>query len=250
MTRTAQLTYLIHYLAPDRVLPENDDEKRQLLRALMNIRRPQQEHPEFLCIQDQLLQEEVKVKGVVTMQDLSSIRPNLYLWQGDITRLQVGAIVNAANNQLLGCFQPLHRCIDNAIHSQAGLQLRQACAQIIRRQGHPEETGGAKITPAYNLPADYVLHTVAPIICGALMESDELLLASCYRTCLQLALQHGVTSVAFCCIGTGEFHFPNQRAAEIAIREVTAFLSVNPTMRVIFNVFKDRDLAIYQTLLS
>ncbi|AWY44649.1 macro domain-containing protein [Glaesserella parasuis] len=151
---------------------------------------------------------------------------------------------------MLGCFHPLHACIDNAIHSQAGVQLRLACAELMEKQGHLGPTGQAKITPAFNLPSAYVLHTVGPIISGALSAKDCELLASCYRSCLELAKQHGIESVAFCCISTGEFRFPNQEAAEIAVQTVKAFLADNPQMKVVFNVFKDVDLEIYRGLLG
>ncbi|MFK5080688.1 macro domain-containing protein, partial [Glaesserella parasuis] len=167
-----KLDYLIHYLDPAIDIPTSTTEKRQLLRALMNIRPPQAETAEFLAVQDRLLQQEVAEKGVVSLADLTPIQLQIYLWQGDITRLKVGEIVNAANSQLLGCFHPLHACIDNAIHSQAGVQLRLACAELMTKQGYFEPTGQAKITPAFNLPSAYVLHTVGPIISGALSEKD------------------------------------------------------------------------------
>ena len=174
----------------------------------------------------------------------------IVLWQGNITRLNADAIVNAANSALLGCFIPCHRCIDNAIHSAAGLQLRAACEELIKRQGHPEPTGAAKITAGYNLPARHVLHTVGPIVHGALTEEHRQLLASCYRSCLTLAAKNELKSVAFCCISTGEFHFPNDAAAEIAVREVRDFLTMPSSIeRVVFNVFKDADLHIYERLL-
>lgn len=245
-----KVTQLITLLDPDINIPTSTTEKRHLLRALMNIRPPQAETAEFLAVQDQFLQQEVAEKGVVSLADLTPIQPQIYLWQGDITRLKVGAIVNAANSRLLGCFQPLHACIDNAIHSQAGVQLRLACAELMAKQGHLEPTGQAKITPAFNLPSDYVLHTVGPIIIGALSVKDCELLAGCYRSCLELARQHGIESVAFCCISTGEFLFPNQPAAEIAVQTVKAFLADNPQMKVVFNVFKDVDWEIYQGLLG
>ena len=226
--------------------------QRGLLRALMNVRPPRPLSEEFLRLQDELLSAEREERGVVDVMTLPAVPSDarIVLWQGDITRLRVDAIVNAANSALLGCFIPCHRCIDNAIHSAAGLQLRAACAELMERQGHPEETGGAKLTAGYNLPARHVLHTVGPIVVGALTEEDRALLASCYRSCLALAAEHGLKSVAFCCISTGEFHFPNAAAAEIAVREVRAFLRENDSIeRVIFNVFKDEDRAIYERLL-
>lgn len=153
---------------------------------------------------------------------------------------------------MLGCFVPCHACIDNAIHSAAGLQLRQECAEIMRQQGHEESTGQAKITSGYNLPSKHVIHTVGPIIYGSLTRKDEELLASCYRSCLACADENGLTSIAFCCISTGEFHFPNARAAEIAVQTVKEYLNANNTSvkKVIFNVFKDLDKEIYQRLMT
>ena len=226
--------------------------QRGLLRALMNVRPPRPLSEDFLRLQDELLSAEREERGVVDVMTLPAVPsdPRIVLWQGDITRLGADAIVNAANSALLGCFIPCHRCIDNAIHSAAGLQLRAECAAIMERQGHPEETGRAKLTAGYNLPARHVLHTVGPIVAGTLTDEDRVLLASCYRSCLSLAAAHGLSSVAFCCISTGEFHFPNAAAAEIAVCEVRAFLRENDSIeRVVFNVFKDEDRAIYERLL-
>ena len=226
--------------------------QRELLRALMNVRPPHPLSEEFLRMQDALLSAEREARGVVDAMTLPALPSDarIVLWQGDITRLNADAIVNAANSALLGCFIPCHRCIDNAIHSAAGLQLRAACEELMKRQGHPEPTGTAKITAGYNLPARHVLHTVGPIVSGALTEEHRHLLASCYRSCLVLSAKNGLKSVAFCCISTGEFHFPNEAAAEIAVREVRAFLAENTSVeRVVFNVFKDADLHIYERLL-
>ena len=246
-----KITFLIQTLRPDLAIPENPAEQRQLLRAVMNVHNPNDPIPEaFWAVQDELLQAEVQQKGVVSLNDLTPIAPQIYLWQGDITRLKVDAIVNAANSQLLGCFHPLHACIDNAIHSAAGLQLRQACFELMNAQGELEATGKAKITPAFNLPSRFVLHTVGPIIYENVCETDRTLLADCYRSCLTLAKTSGLKSVAFCCISTGEFNFPNQEAAEIAVETVKAFLAENPEISVVFNVFKDVDLAIYRALLT
>ena len=232
---------------------EDHAAQRGLLRALMNVRPPRPLSEEFLHLQDELLSAEREERGVVDVMTLPAVPSDarIVLWQGDITLLAADAIVNAANSALLGCFIPCHRCIDNAIHSAAGLQLRAECAAIMERQGHPEETGRAKLTAGYNLPARHVLHTVGPIVTGALTDEDRVLLASCYRSCLSLAAAHGLSSVAFCCISTGEFHFPNAAAAEIAVREVRAFLRENDSIeRVVFNVFKDEDRAIYERLLT
>ena len=227
--------------------------QRGLLRALMTVRPPRPLSAEFLRLQDELLSAEREERGMVDAMTLPAVPsdPRIVLWQGDITRLRADAIVNAANSALLGCFIPCHRCIDNAIHSAAGLQLRAECAALMERQRHPEETGTAKLTAGYNLPARHVLHTVGPIVAGALTEEDRALLASCYRSCLSLAAKHGLSSIAFCCISTGKFHFPNAAAAEIAVREVRAFLRENNSIkRVVFNVFKDEDRAIYERLLT
>ena len=227
---------------------------RRLLRALMNIRPPLPLDPEFLRLQDRLLSAEAAERGAVDVMTLPEVpgRPGVALWQGDITRLRADAIVNAANSALLGCFHPCHGCIDNAIHSAAGLQLRDACAKLMRAQGHPEPAGRAKLTRAYNLPARSVLHTVGPIVGRWVTWKDRRELASCYRSCLALAAEHGLKTVAFCCISTGEFHFPNQEAAEIAVKTVRDFLDRQTTSieRVIFNVFKDLDAGIYRRLLG
>ena len=226
---------------------------RRLLRALMNIRPPLPLDPDFLRLQDALLSAEREERGVVDAAALPEApgRPGIALWQGDITRLRADAVVNAANSTLLGCFHPCHGCIDNAIHSAAGLQLRDACARLMEVQGHPEPTGTAKLTGGCNLPARHVLHTVGPIISGPLTNADRAALASCYTACLSLAAEHGLHSVAFCCISTGEFRFPRGEAAGIAVDTVTRFLSRPTSIRkVIFNVFQDADAALYRALLG
>ncbi|MDO4908421.1 MAG: protein-ADP-ribose hydrolase [Corynebacterium sp.] len=233
-------------------LPQDEVTQRRLLRSLMNIRPPMPLKAEFLKVQDALLSEERDARGVVDINELPERQghPGIILWQGDITRLKVDAIVDADNERLLGCFAPLHACIDNAIHSAAGLQLRDECNRIMEEQGHPEPTGSAKLTRGYNLPAEYVLHTVGPIISGELTDNDCELLASCYRSCLELAAENHFSSIAFCCISTGEFHFPNDEAARIAVRTVKEFLSTPTSVRkVVFNVFKDLDAQIYRNLL-
>lgn len=261
MTYLEQIQYLIdvllkempQYQEQENVFPKDEHSRRRLLRSLMNVRPPMPLKPEFLEVQDMLLSAEREEKGVVDGNALpvTAENPRLALWQGDITRLAVDAIVDADNNALLGCFCPCHGCIDNAIHSAAGLELRDACNQIMQRQGHPEPNGKAKLTKGYNLPAHYVLHTVGPIVRGHVTQRDRKELASCYRSCLELAAQQGLSSVAFCCISTGEFHFPNREAATIAVKTVTGFLQHNTTIRrVIFNVFKDIDKEIYRALLG
>jgi O-acetyl-ADP-ribose deacetylase (regulator of RNase III) len=231
-------------------VPVGEGEQRQLLRSLLNVRAPGEAEEEFLRVQDEYLKAETAAKGITRLSDLTPIQEGLYLWRGDITTLACDAIVNAANSGMTGCYAPCHGCIDNCIHTYAGVQLRLACAQIMAQQGRPEETGRAKLTPAFDLPCRYVLHTVGPIIRGKVTERDEKLLASCYRSCLELAEEHGLESVAFCCISTGEFHFPNQRAAEIAVETVRNYRKDHEKApAVVFNVFKELDEKIYQELL-
>lgn len=237
----------------DTHIPALPDHRWQLLRSLMNVRPPMPTTKEFLHVQDAYLQQMTVEKGIVDAASLPSSAKDerLILWQGDITTLQCDAIVNAANSQMLGCFSPCHGCIDNIIHTMAGVQLRLACHEIMQKQGHEEPTGQAKITPGFNLPAKYVLHTVGPIIDDKVTAADEALLISCYQSCLELAAQKGLRSVAFCCISTGVFRFPPERAAEIAIQTVKEYLRQDTAIqRVVFNVFKDSDLAIYQEKLA
>ena len=256
MTQDERLDCMLRYLLSEwdetrgLALPADPGEKRRLWRSLVNVRPPELIDGDYLRTEDAYLQEELRRKGVTRLDDLTPVQPGLYLWQGDITTLAADAIVNAANSRMLGCFVPCHGCIDNAIHTYAGVQLRLECAGIMRRQGHEEETGHAKITKGYNLPCRYVLHTVGPIIYGAVTPKDRALLASCYRSCLDLGALHGCRSIAFCCISTGEFHFPNELAAQIAVQTVRAWQRQNPDrIEVIFNVFKDSDYEIYRRLL-
>lgn len=256
MTQTERRKYLISALLEEQSqyseieISSSEQEQKTLLRSLFNIRMPLPVTDEFLMVQDAYLQEETRQKGITTLSDLKPVQKGLYLWRGDITTLQCDGIVNAANSGLLGCFCPNHGCIDNAIHTFAGVQLRLACAELMKQQGHGEETGKAKITPAYNLPCRYVLHTVGPIIHGWLVKKDKELLASCYRSCLELAEQNGLKSIAFCCISTGEFHFPNDKAAQIAIETVKEYKEqMHSEIEVIFNVFKELDYNIYRELL-
>ena len=257
MNQSEKRLFLIQTLLRERPscrkqeIPADPERQRILLRGLMNVRHPGAIGPDFLRIQDDYLQAETAAKGITDADALTPVQPGLYLWQGDITTLRCDAIVNAANAGLTGCYIPNHRCIDNCIHTFAGVQLRQYCEALMERQGAPEPTGQAKLTPAFNLPCRYILHTVGPIISGRVTKQDEALLASCYRSCLELAAENGLESVAFCCISTGEFHFPNDLAAQIAVQTVKDFLS-RPTSvkKVIFNVFKDTDKALYAELLG
>ncbi|MBW3095297.1 protein-ADP-ribose hydrolase [Bifidobacterium sp. 64T4] len=239
-------------------IPNNPDQQRVLLRALMNVREPHTVNEKLLRIQDEYLHAEIAAKGITDIASLAPLRTvpgvgtpaELFLWQGDITTLACDAIVNAANSGMTGCYVPNHRCIDNAIHTYAGMELRLACEELMERQGYPEPTGQAEITPAFNLPCRYVLHTVGPIVEGHVTDEHDRLLASCYHSCLAVAAEQGLESVAFCCISTGEFRFPNERAAVIAVHTVEEFMAEQTSVRkVVFNVFKDTDRAIYERLL-
>lgn len=255
MTQTEKRIFLIRELLAEQPqyrnmpIPKNAQNQKQLLRSLFNIRMPRTASVEFLRIQDSYLQDETAAKGINDITELKPIEKNIYLWKGDITTLKCGAIVNAANAQMLGCFSPCHGCIDNAIHTFAGVQLRQECAELMRKQGHEEPTGQAKITSAYNLPCDYVIHTVGPIVDDRLTEKHCQLLQSCYQSCLELAVKHQIESIAFCCISTGVFHFPGNKAADIAVQTVKAFQK-NNEIKVIFNVFEQKDYDIYRKLLG
>ena len=259
MTHSEKRKYLIKGLLSefpqynDMVIPDNEEAQKRLLRSLMNIRPPRPVSEAFLKIQDEYLGEAVAEKGVTDSASLpaSSLDSRLVLWRGDITTLKIDAIVNAANSALRGCFVPCHSCVDNIIHSVSGIQLRLACDRIMNEQGHDEPAGRAKITPAYNLPSEYVIHTVGPIVSGPLTDQHCRQLADCYRSCLELAADNGLKSIAFCCISTGEFHFPQKKAAEIAVRTVTDYLNRDSRIgKVVFNVFKQEDYDIYKGLLG
>ncbi|MDE6030447.1 MAG: protein-ADP-ribose hydrolase, partial [Oscillospiraceae bacterium] len=231
-------------------IPEDGEECFSLFRSLVNVRAPKSISEEFLAVQDEYLKEKLAAKGITDYKELTPAEPRVYLWQGDITTLKCGAIVNAANSAMLGCFCPCHGCIDNAIHTFSGVQLRLECADLMRRQGFDEPVGRAKITSAYNLPCDKIIHTVGPYVGGRLTEEHCEALKSCYISCLEAAAQNGISSVAFCCISTGEFHFPNEKAAEIAVQTVRGYMKNNNDIEVIFNVFKNEDLQIYNRLLG
>lgn len=259
MTHNEKLFYLTKELLSESsqykgmAIPSDIGKQKRLLRTLMNIREPLPISREFQEIQDQYLTEEVEEKGIVDGNALpaSKLDSRLVLWKGDITTLKTDAIVNAANSRLLGCFVPCHSCVDNIIHSVSGIQLRLACHEIMEGQGYEEPTGRAKITPAFNLPCSYVIHTVGPIVSKRLTETHCSQLAGCYRACLELASEKKLKSIAFCCISTGEFHFPHDRAAEIAVQTVQEFLKTDSQIeRVIFNVFQEEDYEIYQDILE
>ena len=247
-----KLLYLINYLAKESKinideLPSNEIELKNLFRSLMNMRPPNDISEDYLKIEDKFLQEELDKKLITNIENLKPIKNNLYLWKGNITALKIDAIVNAANSSMLGCFYPMHKCIDNAIHSAAGTRLRLFCRDIINKSGGYLETGEAKITPAFNLPCKYVLHTVGPIIKDKVGKKDEELLSLCYKSCLNLVVENNIESVAFCCISTGEFRFPNDLAVDIALSSVNDFLKENKerNIKIVFNVFKDIDYELY-----
>ncbi|WP_059361997.1 protein-ADP-ribose hydrolase [Veillonella tobetsuensis] len=260
MTQQERLIYLVKGLVVEYTekykdehikIPNDEAEQFTLFRSLCNIRSAGFMPAEWMKIQDEYLTELAREKGIVTINDMEKRAPQIYLWQGDITRLSVDAIVNAANNQLLGCFAPNHRCIDNTIHTFAGIELRMACSRMIEYMDMPEKTGVARKTYGFNLPAKHVIHTVGPIIYDSLTDIEREQLASCYRSCLELANAYSLQSIAFCCISTGEFRFPNEEAAQIAIDTVRTYLKeTNSKIQVIFNVFKDIDYDIYDKLLG
>lgn len=269
-TQEERLDYLLEKFKEDSVqyknlmIENNYDKKRMILRSLMNIRMPKELSEEIVAVQDEFLTEEAKEKGIVTLSDIPTIKEQydsghpfadkISIWQGDITRLSVDAIVNAANSQMLGCFVPCHGCIDNAIHSAAGVELREECNRYMNMQRvkfgqrYEEPTGHAMLTKAYNLPAKYVIHTVGPIVRFRLIEELRRSLRNCYRNILKCCAENNIKSVAFCCISTGEFHFPNDEAAKIAAEETTSFLKQHDDCfeRLIFNVFKDVDKKYYE----
>lgn len=255
MEQNERRNYLISSLLKEQTeyqamkIPKDTQEQKRLLRALFNVRMPKDISSELLNVQDDYLREETAKKGIVDIADLQQVQEGIYLWQGDITRLKVDAIVNAANSQMTGCYQPNHACIDNCIHTFAGIQLRLECAEIMKRQGFMEPTGQAKITSGYNLPCKYVLHTVGPIVEGVVTSEHCEQLASCYQSCMKLADENTCGSIAFCCISTGVFRFPNKRAAEIAVQTVKEYKEkTGSKVEVIFNVFRDEDYEIYRSL--
>lgn len=256
MNQSERRAYLTTYLIKEQgyqdiSLPESDMEQKRLLRSLMNVRMPGAISDAFLKIQDEYLQKEREQKKITVLSDLEQVQPDLYIWKGDITLLAVDAIVNAANSQMTGCYQPCHSCIDNCIHTYAGIQLRTACGELMQKQGHEEATGQAKITKGYNLPCRYVIHTVGPIVNGPLSHRHREQLRSCYESCLRAAQQKHVESIAFCCISTGVFMFPNEEAAQIAVDTVRRFKQTNKSqIKVVFNVFKEEDERIYKDLLQ
>lgn len=270
MNQEERLEYLLKELCSESIqyknLKVNSQDKRYILRALMNIRLPKPISNEFLEIQDEFLKKEAIDKGIIKLSDINTLSgeytsenafaDKISIWQGDITRLQVDAIVNAANSQMLGCFVPCHKCIDNAIHSAAGIQLCNECHNYMENKRksnayYEEPVGKAMLTSAYNLPCKYIIHTVGPIVTIKLTDSLKRDLHSAYESVLNKVIENKIRSIAFCCISTGEFNFPNYEAANIAIDTVNEFLKDNYKKidRIIFNVFKDYDYKIYRDLL-
>ena len=264
MTQNGRLDYLVEEFKADSVqykdlqTPKDAEGKRRILRSLMNIRMPRNMDEAVLAVQDEYLQERIRENGIVEPADIPIIRDRMSIWQGDITRLAVDAVVNAANSRMLGCFVPMHTCIDNCIHTFAGVQLRAECnrqmnaLRIRYGRDYEQPTAVPMLTDAYNLPAKKVIHIVGPIVEGALTRKREDQLAACYRNTLNMCLENGLRTVAFCCISTGVFRFPNRRAAQIAVKTVTEWLSEHDSEmeRVIFNVFKDEDREYYEELLQ
>ena len=259
MTQQERLRYLLEGLVAEYKernnehleIPVSEEEQFTLFRALCNIRPAGGMSLEWMKIESEYLNILAHEKGIVTINDMKEREPQIYLWQGDITRLSVDAIVNAANNKLLGCFAPNHKCIDNEIHTFAGIELRMECARMTEYMEMPEKTGVARMTYGYNLPAKHVIHTVGPIIDEEVTDKERHELASCYRSCLQLANAYNLHSIAFCCISTGEFRFHNEEAAQIAVHTVRTYLKEsNSKIKVVFNVFKDIDYDIYNKLLG
>ncbi|MCR5595460.1 MAG: protein-ADP-ribose hydrolase [Lachnospiraceae bacterium] len=260
MTHSERRIWLIDYLRneagekDDMKIPLDEQKQKDMLRAFMNVREPKPISDEFIRIQDEYLSTENENAGITDVEDLTPFGKDerIILWQGDITTLRADAIVNAANSQMLGCFIPLHNCIDNAIHSKSGVQLRLKCKELMDKQGYEEPVGGAKITPGYNLPCEYIIHTVGPMVSDELEDEHKEQLARSYRTCLEVADIYELKSIVFCCISTGVFGFPNKEAAKIAVSTVRDYLKNTKTTleKVVFNVFKDEDREIYTYLLG
>lgn len=255
MTQSERRVFLIRALLAESdeyeemEIPESDDEQKTLLRSLFNVRPAEKVSGEFLKVQDEYLREENARRGIVGIAETERIDGDIYLFRGDITTLKVGAIVNAANSGMTGCYMPCHSCIDNCIHTFAGVQLRAVCADIMRAQGHEEPTGSAKITRAFNLPCDFVIHTVGPIVRGNLTKRECDLLESCYKSCLNIAEKNSIESIAFCCISTGVFGFPAERAAEIAVASVRDWKAkTKSAIKVVFDVFSAKDEDIYRRI--
>ena len=261
-SQNERLEYLVDAFKADSVrykdlqTPRDTAGRRCILRSLMNIRMPGRLDDSVLTVQDEYLQERIRENGIVPLEDIPVKEGVISVWQGDLTRLAVDAIVNAANSQMLGCFVPMHTCIDNCIHTFAGIQLRAECdrqMKELRAKYGPEyeqPTAVPMLTDGYNLPARKVIHIVGPIVAGALTPTLDQDLADCYKNTLDMCAENNLRSVAFCCISTGVFHFPPERAAQIAVKTVREWLAEHDGAvdRVIFNVFSEKDRDIYEHL--
>lgn len=256
MTHEEKRIYLIKALLAERpaygniAIPDGVSEQKDLLRSLMNVRLPAPLSDEYIKIESDYLKKEAELKGITRISGLKPVKPGLYIWRGDITALECDAIVTAADPGMLGCFYPLHDCVDNLVHSAAGLRLRNYCSEIMKKQGHAEQPGGAKLTPAFNLPCRYVIHTVGPMVNVCFNKAFKEQLASCYRSCLALAEKHGCENIAFCCISAGELEAPQLRAAETAVSTVTEYIKNGGKIDVIFTVLTEADRKIYKKLLK
>ena len=251
-----KLDFLIDYLIKEnknidiKEIPQNISDKKRLYRSLCNIREPLPISKEYIEIENDFLTTANIRKGIIDSNNIIQFTKYkgtpICLWQGDITTLKIDAIVNAANSQGLGCFIPCHKCIDNAIHSASGVQLRLECNKIMQEIG-VLQTGKAFITSGYNLPSKYVIHTVGPIIYGEVTEKEMLELKNCYINSLEIAKENNIKTIAFPCISTGEFRFPKELAAKIAIETIKEHLDTNEEYfeKIIFNVFSDEDYSFY-----
>lgn len=255
MDQAGRLHYLISYLQQEKgvaqAVPSSFDERFETFRGLANERPAKKSSTEFLHVQNAFLLE-YNNENITDFKDLNPVAEQLYLWQGDITTLKIDAIVNAANSEMIGCLIPNHNCIDNIIHTKAGAELRFECAGIMSAQGRKEAVGRAKLTSAYNLPSEHVIHTVGPVVRdGKVSPMKRDLLAKCYTSCLELADKNKIDTLAFCSISTGVFGYPKEDAAEVAIDTVKDYMAkTKSSIKVVFNVFGDDDLNIYEELLN
>ncbi|MDD5921642.1 MAG: protein-ADP-ribose hydrolase [Eubacteriales bacterium] len=267
MTQDARRIYLIQELQKEMPefakypIPKKKSEQEEFLRGLFNVRPVHPVSEEFTSVQDAYLKERAAEKGITDAASLPVVPSDarLVLWKGDITTLRCDAVVNAANSSMTGCWRWCHYCIDNAIQTYSGYQTRRDCAEYMENKrkkygdGYMQPTSLPMLTSAYNLPSKYIVHVVGPIVTPFLTAKHKEQLAACYRNCLNLAEKHGCTNIAFCSISTGVFMFPPEKAAVTAVATVKKWLDEHPDscmQKVIFNVFSDSQLAIYQELLG
>ena len=259
-----KLDYLINYLLTERNETLEIDnlsykDKKRIYRSLCNIRDAKPISEEYFKIENKYLQEELNKKDITDVADIQPAKEllkvtnlkyedKICLWKGDITTLKIDAIVNAANSQGLGCFVPMHSCVDNIIGSNAGVSLRLECNKVMKEKNYFLPTGKAFITKGYNLPAKYVIHTVGPIIYEEVTEKEEQELINCYINSLKLAIQNGIKTIAFPCISTGKFRFPKTQACKLAIKAVEEFLDTHNDEidKIVFNIYIEEDYEIYE----